>query len=887
MSQPAQRRHGASRWYVLLAGTAYLVTSQLAFLLDPRDTGIVVVWPAAGVAAASLILLGRHHGRLLLVTIAAVNFGLNLVHGNEPATSVGFAVANAAEPWMVAFLYRRWVGDGRIHELRDWARFLGACVGGLVVGTALGSSVVSLSFGAAWTDAALAWAVPDGVGLLLVTPLLLMPGKAIWPDAVPSRYVGELTLATGAQLAVVVAVMNATDSQVRAYMMLPGLVWAATRFPPRVVGAVFALTSLVVVAMHQYGGHGPFADLPEVAGHRVMQLFLAIMAVTVLSLALASFQARRAREEVQTAAVGLERIFTESLTGLGVLGYEPDDSLVLHDLNPAARTMLQVPQGAPFPRLEDVLAESERERFRQAARDVNRGELRSWASEVEFRINGEETWLELGLSSVRVEFSQLPQDLSVQMVDVTARKRAERELLRMATRDPLTGLPNRAMILERLTQELATAGRSGDSVAVLFMDLDDFKIVNDVSGHHVGDELLKAVAELLSAVVRPGDTLGRLGGDEFVCICPGVADLATARQVSDRAIRVLSHPIRVGGIEHAIGVSIGVSIGDASTTAVEMLREADSAMYAAKRKGKARAEAYDVSLQVRALRTAELATRIRAALESEELVLHYQPIVELETLRIAAVEALVRWQHPERGLLLPAAWLDVTERSDLGVAVGRWVLREACRTAAAWQVSLGERAPAVHVNVAAQQFLHRGFFEDVSGVLEEHAVTPNRLILELTESQLMTAGPSVRRDLDRLRGLGIRIAADDFGTGYSSLSHLTNLAVDAIKIDRSFVSSMLVDRRAHAVVEAVVTLGENLGLDVVAEGVETSEQAHDLRAIGCRSAQGFLWSRARPAVEVPQQIDDSYLIPSGAPVGRAAASGEHGVVRQRTSTEGP
>ncbi|WP_432544011.1 bifunctional diguanylate cyclase/phosphodiesterase [Kineococcus sp. SYSU DK002] len=443
--------------------------------------------------------------------------------------------------------------------------------------------------------------------------------------------------------------------------------------------------------------------------------------------------------------------------------------------------------------------------------------------------------------------------------DVTARKAAEQALRHQALHDGLTGLPNRTLLHDRLEHALAAAGRSGTGVGVLFCDLDGFKAVNDSAGHGAGDDLLRTVAARFGACLRPGDTLARLGGDEFAVVCPDVTSTADLQVIAERLLGALHEPVSVAAGTFVVGVSVGthlVTADDAArggdgrdprARAEQALARADGAMYEAKRAGKNRVHAGGAGEgEARSARAARLLPELRTALDRDELVLHGQPVLDLATGRPVAVETLVRWQHPQRGVLSPAEFLDVAEDSPLVLELGRRVLEESCRMAAAWSEALGPAAPAVHVNVSGRQLESASLTEDVLGALRRHGLPAHRLVLELTETTMPRITHSLLGDLQRLRDLGVRIALDDLGTGYSSLARLTELPVDLLKVDLTFVAGLGRDPSCDAVVRAVLGIGQALGLSVVAEGVETPQQADLLRRYGCDTVQGYLYSPPRP-----------------------------------------
>lgn len=429
--------------------------------------------------------------------------------------------------------------------------------------------------------------------------------------------------------------------------------------------------------------------------------------------------------------------------------------------------------------------------------------------------------------------------------DVTAARDAERHIAFLAHYDVLTGLPNRTQWNERAQSELRNASRSGEFLAVLFLDLDHFKAVNDSLGHPVGDQLLSGVARRLAGCLREDDFLGRLGGDEFVVLLPRLERAEDAAVVARKLIAALQAPLRVEGHELTVSTSIGIAVYPADGSDVStLLKHADVAMYCAKDEGRNCYHYFKPEMDVHALERLMLENALRRAIERDELVLHYQPQVAADDGRVVACEALVRWQHPELGLLQPVQFIAVAEESGLIVPLGEWVLETACRQLAAWNAAGLDLVVAV--NISALQFRHGMFFDDVRRILRETGADPARLELELTESALMQPTPEVLSRMQQLRDLGIGLALDDFGTGYSSLSYLKRLPIRRLKLDRSFVKDLPDDAEDVAIAMATLSLARDLGMDVVAEGVEEEVQRQFLAERGCRIMQGYLFSRPLP-----------------------------------------
>jgi diguanylate cyclase (GGDEF)-like protein len=427
------------------------------------------------------------------------------------------------------------------------------------------------------------------------------------------------------------------------------------------------------------------------------------------------------------------------------------------------------------------------------------------------------------------------------MHDISERKRFESELAHQATHDALTGLPNRVLLLDRLEQALQRARRHHKRVAVLFLDLDRFKVVNDSLGHSVGDRLLVSIAERLGTVVRPGDTIARFGGDEFVVLCEDLETQADAVAVAERVNAVISGPFEIDDAEVFVGVSIGIAFpDDIEAEAGTLIRDADAAMYRAKERGRARYEVFDNQMRASAVDRLDIENALRRAQERRELRVFYQPIISLDTGAITGVEALIRWEHPERGLLNPIEFIQIAEETGLIVPMGAWVLDHACRQIMRWQAQIPDLGPLkISVNLSGRQLGHPNLVADVKAIITETHINPSQVELEITESVLMDDVEMSEDTLGQLKKLGVKLVVDDFGTGYSSLSYLRRFPVDVLKVDRSFVDGLGTDPSDSAIVTAIITLAHTLGLRAVAEGVETDTQLAELRNLSCDMARGL------------------------------------------------
>ena len=472
--------------------------------------------------------------------------------------------------------------------------------------------------------------------------------------------------------------------------------------------------------------------------------------------------------------------------------------------------------------------------------------------------DGHDVWVMWSVSQALVEGTEAVH-LIYQLQSITDRKAAEERLLHDALHDALTGLPNRALIIDHLKLTIGRAKRRQDlKFAVLFLDLDRFKLINDSLGHMAGDQLLVGFARRLELCLRPGDTIARVGGDEFTILLEDLSDENEAVSVAERIHEELKAPFNLGGRDVFTSASIGIALSSrAYNHPDEILRDADTAMYRSKSLGKARHEMFDEEMHARSTDLLRMETDLRRAQEHNEFLINYQPIVALDDFHVCGFEALVRWQHPERGLISPLDFIPVAEEGGQILQIGQWVLRQACYQAKLWQEKFpSDESLYMTVNLSAKQFAQPDLVEQVSSILEETGLDPNFLKLEITESVLMDDFESAAALLFKLRSLGVRLSIDDFGTGYSSLTYLHRFPIDTLKIDRSFIS--VLDKDHLEIVRTILNLAENLDMDVVAEGVETQEQMSLLRNLSCQSGQGYFFSKPMTVEEAERILQETY-----------------------------
>jgi diguanylate cyclase (GGDEF)-like protein/PAS domain S-box-containing protein len=440
--------------------------------------------------------------------------------------------------------------------------------------------------------------------------------------------------------------------------------------------------------------------------------------------------------------------------------------------------------------------------------------------------------------------------------DISDHKRFEEQLLHQSLHDALTGMPNRALFTDRLSQAISRSSRQNSFFALLYLDVDRFKVINDSLGHALGDQFLVKLADRLRSCTREADTLARMGGDEFAVISEQVRSLSGAIMVAERILEEMREPFAIENREIYTSVSIGIiCCSGFCGTAEEVLRDADLTMYRAKSNGKARYEVFDNALQAQTIQLLTMETEFRRALTRNEFELHYQPIVDVGSGEVVTLEALVRWRHPERGLIPPVEFIPLAEENGLIIPLGWWVIEESCRQLAHLQARFPKSVPlTMSVNISARQFAEANLGKRLERLLCDSSVVPGSIELEITESVIMDRGEAAIGQLEELKALGLRLFVDDFGTGYSSLSYLHRFPIDMLKIDRSFICEIDATGGHAEIVGAIVGLGRNLGLGLIAEGVETEAQLAVIRSLGCQQAQGYLFSKPLPADEIEKYL---------------------------------
>jgi diguanylate cyclase (GGDEF)-like protein len=828
--------------HLVLLGAVYFLAAKLGLALALVHDTVTLFWPPSGIALAALLIFGWR----VFPAIAIGEFLAN-VGGVLPLSSVaGIACGNALAGLFGYYLLRHRFGfNERLHTLRDVGLlfFLGALLS-TMVSAASGAWWIKQAFGGSWGDflhTAQYWWMGDALGIALFTPLILswLRGDAIeWTKQRARRAV----LVVGVLAAACVLVFADVENHLLELgLFFPILIWIALSFDLRC-----ASLALLVVFVSSILGLLSVIGLDEGRMDVLVDyvwLYNLLFGLMTLSVAVLNGQRDRVEQALRVSEDNLNR--AQAVGGVGSWHLDiPKNHLVWTD---ETYRIFGVEGNVPlnYEAFMERVHPEDRELVNLAWQQA----LQGMPYDIEHRIlvDGKLKWVR-ERAEVTFDARRCPVAGTGTVQDITGWKTVQEDIQRLAYYDALTGLPNRTLLYDRLNQSVAAAHRDNDQFALMFLDLDRFKYINDTMGHQAGDEMLKVIAARLVGAVREGDTVSRLGGDEFILLLRETG-AEGALFVAEKLLGSVAQSFEISGTTVSTEASIGISLYPHDGADVEtLIKHADVAMYHAKEAGRNNFQFYTAQINERALSHFNIERDLRVALEQKQLMVYYQPQIRMSDRKLVGFEALLRWKHPEKGMVSPAAFIPVAEESGLVVPIGEWVLREVCSLARSWH-ERGLPLVPVAVNLSARQLKDGRLAKFVRTLLTETGLPEWTLELELTESMMLDDEMAAMQFIGEMRELGVALSIDDFGTGYSSLGHLKKLQLDKLKIDQSFVRDLAVDEDDAAIVRAIISMAHGLGLTVIAEGVETIEQMDFLEALGCNEVQGYYYAKPMPAAE--------------------------------------
>jgi len=850
-----------------LAGLAVLYTG-LAFLgiqLTREFGSVAPLWPAGGLLLGILLRLPDRWWQIFAVCIPGSMAADILAGCDSIPVALGLAVANLLGVWPAVWLVHRHLGlPFTLDGLRPLLRLALIILLAPLPGAMWGAAVVHWAYATPFPEIFQVWWWSDSVGAMIVTPLVLTWPRRGLPRMNPWQWLelGTLLLTT----ATVSYLAFELDHPILLHMVMPPLLWAALRFG---IGGT-ALAGLLVTAISlqcTVEGTAPFSASNASLGQRVLDLQLYLGALLAPALLVAATFVDRCR--ALRALAASEARFRDFADTAADVFWEVDPMLRFSYISGRFQEVLGLaPRDLLGKDMNDFLQHrSVRATGLSASTDQQPGldaDTPEGHRDRQFQFTRPDGLIRVLRDSAKPVFDDDNEFLGYRgaISDITETQRMYEQIAFQATHDGLTGLPNRTLYRSLLRESLARAKRGHGLVGVLFLDLDGFKPVNDSLGHAVGDLLLQTVAKRLKTTVRDSDVVARLGGDEFVVLLSDLETTQGAAEVARKLVAVLSEPYRVPTVDHPLylSASIGISLYPQDGEDVEtLLKNADIAMYQAKVQGRNGYRFFSTEMHTRALSDLTLSNELRQALDRGEFVLYYQPRVCLRDDRLLGVEALIRWQHPRRGLLSPGEFIPLAELTGVIDPLSRWVVESACEQGRRW---LAEGLPRfqIAVNLSARQFRERhlpAFIEAARGSGDQ---THLALEVELTESMVMQNPAQALEVMRELKRLGVQMAIDDFGTGYSSLAQLRHFPIDCLKIDKSFVERLPGDAEDRAIIQAIIALGQSLHLRLVAEGVETPEQHQYLARMGCHEGQGYLFGRPMPAAALVAWLADRQVV---------------------------
>lgn len=847
----------ASRFFFIV--TVYFLTAKLGLMVPYKETIVALVWVPTGIAVAAIMRWGRVSWFAIYLAATLVELSVNLTF----LASLLIATSNTLAPLLTAYFLKRFHFNSSLIRVKDiWLMFITALLG-MIISASGGVAVLYFSGLSGFSElpsAWLAWWAGDTVGILSALPLLMNLSKVniqkFWQAR--NQFFSWFLLLVLAELTVYKFLPNSSSQFVLSvFLTMPMLIWAAMRFGIVGASAVVIAVSFTAVWITAQG-QGPFYQLDASQGILALWFFVVTLIVTMLLISVAQSERDIAELALRNNDEKLRAVIDGALDAIVTV----DELGHLVEFNPAAERMFGYDKrqvvGRPIG--EVIVPPRHRKRYDKIHKQlVVTGKKSIFDRRLELmamRFDGEEFPIELTITSLK--------DHGLPFVagfirDTTDSRKADHEIHQLAFYDGLTGLPNRRLLQFRLNQALIATARTKSYGALLFIDLDNFKVLNDSRGHGAGDLLLAEVASRLSDCLREEGTVSRLGGDEFVIVLENLHEdlsqsLMQAGDVAGKLLQAINEPYYIRNVEHYNSASIGVSLFSALDQRNEdVLKRADTAMYSAKAAGKNVIRFFDPAMQIAVQNRVDMELKLRGAVSRQELQLHYQVLVN-DMGRVLGVEALLRWVAKGQNVTMPLEFIALAEETGLIIPIGDWVLNTACQQLKAWETNVDAKDLHIAVNVSVRQFRQADFVIKLKALIVKLDINPDMLKLEVTESVAMDDIDDTITKMRDLRAIGLRLAIDDFGTGYSSFSYLRQLPFSQIKIDRSFVKDITTDMSAETIVSAIVLMAKAMGIKVVAEGVETKAQFALLKKHGCNLFQGYLFGKAVPVEALEERL---------------------------------
>jgi diguanylate cyclase (GGDEF)-like protein/PAS domain S-box-containing protein len=833
--------------HIAVLSAVYFLAAKLGLALALVYNTVTLFWPPSGIALAALLVFGWR----VFPAIAIGEFFASLSMGLPLSSLAGMSCGNALEGLVGYYLLRHCFGFGEgLHTLRDVALLFvfGALISPLVAAVN-GAWWIKHAIGGSWGDylhILQYWWMGDALGIALFTPLVLawLRGGAIeWTKEHVQRAVLVAVVLVTAGLLIFSDLENRL---LELGLFFPILIWVALNFNLRFTSLALTLVFVgSIMGLLALGNlHGDKMDVLV----DYVWLYNLLFGMTAMSVAVLNSRRDRVEQALRRSEETLKR--AQAVGGVGSWHFDIRKKL----LEWSGETYRIFGIDSDKPVNYEIFLQHVHPEDREMVDLAWRHAMKGMPYDVEHRIwaDGKLKWVrERGEMTFDAHRRAVSGTGTVQ--DITEWKTAQEDIQRLAYYDVLTGLPNRTLLYDRLNQSVAAAHRDNDQFALMFLDLDRFKYINDTLGHQAGDEMLKVIAARLVGAVREGDTVSRLGGDEFVILLRETG-AEGALYVAEKLLASVAQSFEVSGTVVSTEASVGISLYPHDGADVEtLIKHADVAMYHAKAAGRNNFQFYTEQINERAMSHFNIERDLRIALEQRQLMVYYQPQIRMSDRKLIGFEALLRWNHPQNGMVPPAVFIPVAEESGLIVPVGEWVLREVCRQARAWH-DQGLSLVPVAVNLSARQLNGDRLVRFMRTLLAETNLPEWTLELELTESMMLDDEKAAMQFIGEMRALGVALSIDDFGTGYSSLSHLKKLPLDKLKIDQSFVRDLAVDEDDAAIVRAIISMAHGLGLTVIAEGVENAQQMEFLEVLGCNEVQGYYYAKPMPASEAEAYI---------------------------------